>query len=202
MDAVIFDIDGTLVQSAKVDDDLYRQSVVEVLGSVRFRNSLSDYDRVTDSGVLLQILDDNGLGHVPDPTEAIRSRFIELLEAHVSHHGPFIEVPGAREFVASLRESEYHEVAIATGGWRTSAMLKLESAGFEVGGIPIATSDDHWERTGIMRHALTQLGAEFDSVTYYGDGVWDQEASSALGWQFVPIGPALNGMVAFPETAL
>ncbi len=188
MDAVIFDIDGTLVQSAAVDDELYRQSVIEVLGSVRFRDSLSDYDRVTDSGVLVQILDDNGLVHVPDPTETIRSRFIELLEHHVAQHGPFSEVPGARDFVTSLRRSDNHEVAIATGGWRTSALLKLESAGFDVGDIPIATSDDHWDRTDIMRFALSQMGTEFESVTYYGDGVWDREASLALGWRFVPIG--------------
>ena len=67
MNAVIFDIDGTLVQSAKVDDELYRQSITSVFGQVQFRPSSSDYEFVTDSGILSQLLDDNGLSDIPDP---------------------------------------------------------------------------------------------------------------------------------------
>ena len=76
-------------------------------------------------------------------------------------------------------------------------MLKLETAGFEIDGVPIATSDDHVDRAEIMSLALSRLGSTFDSVTYYGDGVWDREASAALGWQFVPVGPTLNGLSNF-----
>ncbi len=197
MKAVIFDIDGTLIESARVDDDLYRQSVIEVLGPVKFRSSLRDYRRVTDSGVLMEVLDDNGLSDIPDPTEPIRTRFVELLGRHIEQHGPFAEIPGAKEFLEAHRCSEGHAVAIATGGWRLSAMLKLESAGFETGGVPVTTSDDHLDRTGIMTLALSQLGRDFESVTYFGDGVWDRDASAALGWNFVPVGPTLNGMSSF-----
>ena len=146
MKAVIFDIDGTLIQSANVDDELYRQSVIELLGPVRFRPSLSDYRRVTDSGVLMEVLEDNDLRDIPDPTEPIQARFVELLEDYVAQHGPFAEIPGAKEFIEAHRQSERHAVAIATGGWRLSALLKLQSAGFDVGGVPIATSDDHHDR--------------------------------------------------------
>ena len=61
MRAVLFDIDGTLLHSAAVDDALYREAVRVVLGDVRLRPSLHEYEFVTDTGVLRQILDDNAI---------------------------------------------------------------------------------------------------------------------------------------------
>lgn len=200
MNAVLFDIDGTLIQSADVDDALYRQSVTAVLGPVRFRDSLAAYDLVTDSGILAQVLEDNDLSSIPDPTSIIQSRFVDLLERHIASHGPFAEVPGAREIVATLRRSDEHHVAFATGGWRCSALLKLRSAGFDTSGIPISTSDDDRDRSRIMLHALAQLGTDFESITYFGDGPWDRDACDALGWTFIAVGSALNGIESFPAT--
>lgn len=197
MHAVIFDIDGTLVQSAEVDDALYRKSVTSVLGPVRFRPSLSDYELVTDSGILMQLLDDNTLPITPDPSPAIQSEFIAELRRHIAAHGHFEEIPGARDLIKALQAFEDRSVAIATGGWRVSALLKLESAGFSTRGIPIATSDFEPDRSRIMRFALSQLGSTFESVTYYGDGVWDRDACRKLGWEFVAVGPTLNGLSAF-----
>jgi hypothetical protein len=45
-----------------------------------------------------------------------------------------------------------------------------------------------------MRHALAQLGREFASITYYGDGSWDRDATRSLGWQFVAVGEPLAGL--------
>ncbi len=197
MHAMIFDIDGTLIQSAAVDDDLYRKSVHAVLGSVVFRQSLHEYDYVTDSGVLSQLLVDNSIPPRPDPTAEIRTHFVNALRAHIAANGPFQEVPGAREMLQSLARSEEHAVAIATGGWTESAILKLDSAGFDSPAIPLATADDSWDRTVIMRKALSRLGTDFDSITYYGDGPWDRDACRALGWQFVAVGPVLGGLESY-----
>ena len=45
-----------------------------------------------------------------------------------------------------------------------------------------------------MKHALAQIGREVSSITYYGDGSWDQVATRSLGWQFVAVGEALAGL--------
>ena len=79
MHAVIFDIDGTLLESASVDDTLYREAVVSVLGDVRFRVSLADYDYVTDSGIVAQVFEDNGIAHAHDDILAIKSHFVRSL---------------------------------------------------------------------------------------------------------------------------
>ncbi len=48
-----------------------------------------------------------------------------------------------------------------------------------------------------MRIALSQLGDSFSSVTYYGDGPWDRDASLQLGWNFVAVGSELGGLESY-----
>ncbi len=195
--AVIFDIDGTLLQSASVDDELYRASVTAVLGPVRFRPSLSDYDFVTDSGILSQVVDDNSLQSNQEQTSGVKARFVKALTSHIRENGPFREVPGARKMLERFRASANHSVAIATGGWLDTARLKLQSAEIDLTRLPLATSDDSFERTEIMKHALSRLGSGFSSITYYGDGPWDRDACVALGWEFVAVGAALGGIESY-----
>jgi GNAT superfamily N-acetyltransferase/phosphoglycolate phosphatase-like HAD superfamily hydrolase len=195
--AVVFDIDGTLLQSAAVDDALYREAVRRVLGEVTLRPTLHDYDFITDAGILSQILADNALQVERDTLHDIKAHFVNALRRHIDNNGPFIEVPGASDLLRSLRESATHAAAIATGGWRESAELKLQSAGVDYSDFPLATANDHHERTGIMEIALSQLGTEFESVTYYGDGSWDRDACAALDWRFIPVGSELGGIDSY-----
>lgn len=202
MNAVIFDIDGTLLHSAAVDDALYRKAVQRVLGDVHLRPALHHYPCVTDTGILQQILIDNAVAREERLVEEIRTTFVDLLHEHVHMHGPFVEIPGARDFLRTLRESPLHGVAMATGGWRQSAELKLSSAGFDVADIPLATSNDHHARTTIMEIALDSLEGRFDSVTYYGDGPWDRQACEELGWEFVAVGSELGGLESYTSVRM
>ena len=197
MHAVIFDIDGTLLESAAVDDALYREAVRRVLGDVQLRPSIHAYDYVTDAGIFAQILEDNAIQAKQEAQLEIKEHFVSGLHSHVERNGPFVEVPGASNLLQSLRESAAHAVAIATGGWRESAEFKLQSAGLDFSDFPLATANDHYERTAIMEIALSRLGPQFDSITYYGDGPWDREACAALDWRFIPVGPELGGIDSY-----
>ena len=197
MHAVVFDIDGTLLQSADIDDALYRQAVRAVVGNVRFRPSLADYTHVSDSGILSEVFADNSMAEDAELVASIKSYFIDAMRSHVANVGPFAEIPGAHNMLRQLRNSAEHSVAIATGGWRASATLKLDSAGLGDFGFPLASSDDAYDRAEIMQVALARLGESFESVTYYGDGPWDREASLRLGWNFVAVGPMLGGIESY-----
>jgi len=199
VNAVIFDIDGTLLQSAGADDDLYKVAVRSVFPGVHIRPALSDYDHVSDSGILSQIMTDNLIPDDSNSVSEIKSTFIDLLKTHIEEHGAFLEIPGAKKMLANLTSSSNHVVAIATGGWRMSAHMKLDTGGFGKLECPIATSDDAFDRKEIMKIALSHLGNSFDSITYYGDGPWDRDATNALGWNFVPVGPVLGGLESYDD---
>ena len=196
MHAAIFDVDGTLLDSNGADGELYIAAVERVLGHVRIRSNWGEYEHVTDSGILTEILLDNGIGEDHHIVAAIKSTFIEGLRRHIDAYGPFSEIPGARNFVSRLCGATDRACAYATGCWSTSAVMKLESAGFPIQGVPISSADDSHERRAIMENALRKLG-RCETVTYYGDGVWDREAALSLGWSFVPVGTELAGITEF-----
>ena len=195
--AVIVDVDGTLLRSAEQDDKLYRRAVEQVLGAVRLRPDLRDYERVTDTGILLQILEDNAIDVSDALVSDVKAAFFAGIDEYIKKQGSFEPLPGARRFIARLKGSPSAGLAIATGGWRTSAEKKLRAAEFDTVGVPFATSDDAIERADIMRIALDSLAGGFDTVTYYGDAHWDRDASRRLGWRFRAVGPTLDGIKTF-----
>ena len=202
MKAIVFDVDGTLIESMSVDSELYFSSINTVLGPVNIREDLSDYDNVTDSGILAQLIDDNGFSSEDEVAEAIQAIFVESLRKHIQTVGPFPAIEGAIQMVDKVRHSANTRIAIATGGWRRSALLKLESTGFNIDGIPVATCDNSPSRIEIMRTALSRIGNDFESVTYFGDAEWDRQACQNLGWNFVAVGPDLGGIESYENIDL
>ena len=199
MDAIIFDIDGTLLHSVEADEMLLTRAIRAAIDNAVIRPAYGDYTHMSDAGILAGVLEDNAIDVSSSVGVEIKRHFIQLLIEHVETNGPFPQFPGAREYIQRFVDSPQHAVSIATGCWRDSALLKLESAGFGKLDVPVATSDDAMDRISIMRHALSQLPGDFSSLTYYGDGVWDQRATAELGWNFVPVGAALDGIRSYEE---
>jgi phosphoglycolate phosphatase-like HAD superfamily hydrolase len=188
---VIFDIDGTLVDSAEFDGRLYVAAVREVLGDVSIRPSWGDYQHVTDSGILRRICQDNGLD-VSGCEHLVKARFGELVSEHLRRTGSCNPLPGALRLFDELCDTVGVHVGIATGGWGHTARVKLNHAGFDVSRVPIASSDDGHERIHIMERCRTMMPAVAQTI-YVGDGEWDREASEILGWRFIGVGNRLCG---------
>lgn len=186
---VIFDIDGTLVDSVTFDARAYVAAVREVQGNVSLRADWS-YGHVTDAGILRQICEENGLD-VALVEQPVKARFGELIAEHLRREGMCPPIPGAPRLLAELRSTDCH-IGIATGGWQLTAGLKLKHAGYDVAGVPMASSDDGYERIRIMELCRARMPAT-RVTTYVGDGEWDRVASERLGWRFIGVGSRLRG---------
>lgn len=190
--AVVFDVDGTLVKSEHLDAKYFVQALKDVAGDIYISDDWSCYKKVTDVGIMTEILEQNGYRDFGNVISKIRERFGKLLADFFASGGDCIPVDGAQTFLAQLREAGFAR-GIATGGWGHTAVLKLDRAKVDIRGMPMSTSDHGTERTEIMLHCKAQLGCENSTMIYIGDGAWDRDASAELGWNFIGIGKKMKG---------
>jgi len=189
----ILDLDGTLMPSADVDNRCYWRAVFACFGQRDRVPGLHTFRHVTDSGILEEWCLER-LGRAPraEETRFVKQEFLRLIEsAYLEEPACFQPLPGVEDWLQSVNASRREYAGIATGGWGHTARLKLELAGLERFGLPLASSDDAGARTAIMEVAARRvLGSKppGDAIyTYFGDGRWDYLASRELGWRFVGI---------------
>lgn len=200
----MFDIDGTLVDSMRVDSHLYARAVRETLGGdVYIDETWRPYVHVTDGGILDEILAQHRFEEPRDELRsAVKRRFIELVRGHVDAGATVLrEIRGATALLQELRARPDVRVAIATGGWAETALIKLAAIGVSLDGIGFASSSDAHQRTKIMELAAQRAlrGVVPTTRTYLGDGAWDLRASAELGYRFIAIGRALDHEPRFDD---
>ena len=151
MHLVMFDIDGTLTETMKVDEECFVRSFKDVFGFADIDTDWSHYPRTTDSGIFHDVFTSR-IGRSPTAQEVSRfcQHFIQLLAA-ASSQSPFAPVAGADRLLSRLAQGGSHRVSLATGGWRDSARLKMASAGMCFDDHPAASADDALHRESIMR---------------------------------------------------
>ncbi len=194
MKLVIFDVDGTLTRTLRVDADCFVRAFADEFGISGINTDWGSYDSYTDSGIAGQIFREK-LGHPPTPEENARlvDRFIALLQEEAAAEPElFQEIPGAAAALARLREDPDWKTALATGCWLPSALFKLEEAGISLDRIPLATADDSPIREEIVRLVISLsrqfYGTDrFERLVYVGDGVWDVKMSSELKIGFIGV---------------
>jgi phosphoglycolate phosphatase-like HAD superfamily hydrolase len=194
MKLVMFDVDGTLARTFQVDAKHYGAALARLVPVQNFSMDWSVYPHVTDSSILHHHF---MTSHGRAPQSAEVASFQEfftrsLADAFASAPDHFQAVPGAGKLLQHLRESTEYAVAIASGGWRQSALFKLRAAGLPIEGLPAAFADDGHAREDIMRTACRRAAehygcANFDAIVYVGDGLHDVRASQNLSYGFIGV---------------
>jgi phosphoglycolate phosphatase-like HAD superfamily hydrolase len=189
---VMFDIDGTLIETMKIDEECFVRSFKDVFGFADIDTDWSHYPRTTDSGIFHDVFTAR-IGRSPRAQEVsqFRQHFIHLLAA-ASSQSPFVPVAGADRLLSRLAEGGSYRVSLATGGWRDSARLKMASAGMCFDDHPAASADDAPDRESIIKlsrqRAAERYGESFACTVYVGDGVWDARGCRSVGIPFIGIG--------------
>ena len=202
MKLAIFDIDGTLTNTNNVDEECFVKAFAEAHAITKINTNWSTYPHATDSGITLHIFQEK-FGRHPEETELARFKrcFVKLLnEQHRSDSSSFAEIADASIVLDRLnRESEW-VVAIATGCWRESALLKLKAAKIDVGTIPAAYAEDGLSREEILEAAVSKSlehyqESGFEKIVSIGDGLWDVRTARHLNYAFLGIGSGESALI-------
>jgi phosphoglycolate phosphatase-like HAD superfamily hydrolase len=202
MKLAVFDIDGTLTNTNDVDEECFVKAFAEAHAITRINTNWAAYPHATDSGITLHIFQEK-FGRHPEETELAKFKrcFVKLLkEQHRSDLSSFAEIADASVVLNRLnRESEW-AVAIATGCWRESALLKLEAAKIDVGSIPAAYAEDGLSREEILQVALSKSlefyqQSRFEEIVSIGDGLWDVRAARHLSYAFLGVGSGKSALM-------
>lgn len=189
---VVFDLDGTLLDTSAIDSQCFIRAWQEV-GIDCSAADWSSFEHVTDAGIAGGLLAQASVSSRDETLQRVRERFVALLaEAAVASPSAFAAVNGAPEMLSRLSEAGWAAV-IATGAWAASAALKIRVAALPP--LPLASSDDHPSRQQIVERALALAaqqyrGESFSRIVLVGDAPWDVDVARELRLPFVGIAPS------------
>ncbi|MCA1566433.1 MAG: haloacid dehalogenase-like hydrolase [Acidobacteria bacterium] len=200
MKLAIFDIDGTLTNTNRVDDECFVKALAEAYAIAEIDTDWAAYPHTTDSGIIRHIFREK-FGRNPEETELakFKSCFVNMLaEQYQTNPSGFAEIAGASVALDRLKREPEWAVAIATGGWRDSGLLKLRAAKIDVEAIPAAYAEDGLSREEILKAAVSRSLERhrlrgFEKIVSIGDGLWDVGAARHLEYTFLGVGSGESG---------
>ncbi len=197
---IIFDIDGTLTNTNHVDSVFYEKAILDTLPLQSIDTCWQSYNYSTDTGIITEIIQSK-LNRDPTLNEldSIKAKFFSYLaSAFYEDKSQCVAIRGSQIIFEKLFQLGW-DIAIATGGWEKSALLKLEAAKIPHQAIPLAHSDDHIERENIISIAIGRAQvrynkASYSKIIYVGDRQWDKVAASKLNIEFIGVGDELGAV--------
>lgn len=204
---VIFDIDGTLTQTVCFDSEIFTQTFMDYLNINEINTNWHEYRYSTDSGFTLELFEKH-INRLPSVTEVqeLKHKFFGLLEQMIiKDSNCCMPVLGADQLFPKIKNLGNWDIAIATGCWLTSAIMKLTHANLPHKNIPLASGDDHIERSEIINIVIDRSKSHYqkehyNQVVYVGDRMWDYRAATKLGLNFIGIGKEFvdSGLTTIP----
>ncbi|MEI6537541.1 MAG: HAD family hydrolase [Verrucomicrobiaceae bacterium] len=185
---LLFDIDGTLLDTGGSGGSALLDAAEETLGARREDLPPLDLAGATDSGVIKKLFSDSGQLMKPELVEAFHQNYLKRLSARMHHEGfQGRLLPGVEILLSRLISDSRHSIGLLTGNLRRGADIKLQrfqiAHHFADGGF----GDDAEHRNDIGPVAVrrmetkTQLRFSPQEVIVIGDTPKDIACAHAMG---------------------
>jgi phosphoglycolate phosphatase-like HAD superfamily hydrolase len=191
MNLAVFDVDGTLTDTVQADNECLVR-VFEEEFETRIQPVWSNFKHATDSGVSEELFI-NKYHRTPTREEilAIKKHFMDIIRSalNISPY-MFKEIKGATDAIKRLKKSAEWDVAITSGGWTDSAILKQKNIDIDFRDLAFATADDSVDRSEILKISIyrsQQLYGvrQYEKIVYIADCPWDVEAARKIQISFL-----------------
>jgi len=187
---VIFDIDGTLLHSNKIDSQCFAETYEVQFGKAFPTIDWTKYPHVTDHTIFGEVIKQHfGRAATIEDIQKQQTHFVNLLEEkRQSSPEAFMEVPGAIQAVRSLQEDSDYLVGIATGGWQAPAQVKLKHLNFPMDDCFDSYADNKVTREDILSESIEKaraVHADIERIVYVGDAIWDVKTTRNMGLNFI-----------------
>lgn len=192
MTLILFDVDGTLIYSERRDSRCFAQTYTDLYGKPFPTIDWRQYPHVSDTTIFAKVIADHFARSV-DPAEvAVFKRMYGERLLHLRTQNPehYREVPGAAQAVIQLLEHPSYLVAVATGGWKASAEIKMQHVGIPSHNFWVSGADDKYTREEILNEAVEAVKSQqpaLERVVYIGDAIWDVHTTRNLKMDFLGV---------------
>ena len=181
--AVIFDVDGVLLELTSVEEDAFFAPFVQRYGLENLSRDWNSYAIRNDENIIAEILARHGLPE-HEHTEVVAD-YLDVLKQRLKNGAiETIAIPGARDLLNKLQGSL--QMGIATANLLRAAKLRLQSVEFW---NPISAhafgADGGGHKRQILARAIASTGLPKNRIVYIGDNRDDVEAGLSNCVHFV-----------------
>jgi HAD superfamily hydrolase (TIGR01509 family) len=177
-DAIVFDLDGTLVDTVKARIEAWQAAFAE-RGIAVDRDRLEPMIGMDGRRLAAEVLGDDG------PAEEVDRRAGALFDERNRDPRP---LPGARELLARL-DADGVTWAIATSS--RAEQVAASVAALELGHAPRIVDGSAVEHAkpapDLLLLAASHLGVAPEATWYVGDSTWDMRAALAAGMRAIAV---------------
>ena len=189
---IIFDIDGTLLYSNKIDSQCFADTYEKIYKTPFPTIDWSKFPHVTDDTIFKTAIQQHfNRPALDDEMQFFKNEFVAAIQAQRKiQPQEFKEVKNSKNTVEYLVNHSDFEVGIATGGWKNPAMVKLHHIGIPTSQLHMSFADGNPTREDIIQGVFEQtdsLNFQFQKIVYVGDAPWDVKTTANMNLPFVGV---------------